>query len=331
MKKITEITPKQAARFSEWTERWIKIGLSTEPADFDCATAAALRAYKLVGLKRPMVILRMGSPYAAVLGGTIAWAMLREGKAQVRDQVGAQVWDQVGAQVWAQVGAQVGAQVWGQVRAQVRDGIGNDYGGAFGANWGAYVAYMRDVLGWNGSTLERFEIDEALIRSCGWVWWHENVLAISDRPAVINRDETGRLHCETGPSIAYRDGWSLYHWHGVAIPEHWIKDRANLNVADVFKEENAETRRAGCNILGWDRVLAGIDAKLIDEDGDPQIGALYEGQIPGAVKCGFLKVRCGTGREFVIPVAPEARTAIEAQAWIQGVSVKNWQRPEVRG
>ena len=249
----------------------------------------------------------------------------------VRDQVGAQVWDQVGAQVWAQVGAQVGAQVWGQVRAQVRDGIGNDYGGAFWANWGAYVAYMRDVLGWNGSTLERFEIDEALIRSCGWVWWHENVLAISDRPAVINRDETGRLHCETGPSIAYRDGWSLYHWHGVAIPEHWIKDRANLNVADVFKEENAETRRAGCNILGWDRVLAGIDAKLIDEDGDPQIGALYEGQIPGAVKCGFLKVRCGTGREFVIPVAPEARTAIEAQAWIQGVSVKNWQRPEVRG
>ena len=132
MKKITEITPKQAARFSEWTERWIKIGLSTEPADFDCATAAALRAYKLVGLKRPMVILRMGSPYAAVLGGTIAWAMLREGKAQVRaqvrDQVGAQVggqvWDQVWGQVWAQVRDQVGAQVWDQVGAQVWAQVG---------------------------------------------------------------------------------------------------------------------------------------------------------------------------------------------------------------
>ena len=45
MKKITKITPEQASRFGEWAERWIKIGLSTEPADFDRATAAALRAY----------------------------------------------------------------------------------------------------------------------------------------------------------------------------------------------------------------------------------------------------------------------------------------------
>lgn len=42
MKKITKITPEQAARFGEWSERWIDIGLSTAPADFDRAAAAAL-------------------------------------------------------------------------------------------------------------------------------------------------------------------------------------------------------------------------------------------------------------------------------------------------
>ena len=30
--KITKLTPDQIARFAEWTEEWIKIGLSTEPA-----------------------------------------------------------------------------------------------------------------------------------------------------------------------------------------------------------------------------------------------------------------------------------------------------------
>lgn len=47
MNKITKLTPEQAARFAEWSQKWIEIGLSTEPADFDKATEAALKAYKI--------------------------------------------------------------------------------------------------------------------------------------------------------------------------------------------------------------------------------------------------------------------------------------------
>ena len=88
--KITSITPEQAARFGEWSERWIEIGLSTEPADFDAATDAALRAYQAANLNRPMIVLRMGSPYAATIGGVIALAMLKE-----TSQVESQVWTSV--------------------------------------------------------------------------------------------------------------------------------------------------------------------------------------------------------------------------------------------
>jgi hypothetical protein len=245
----------------------------------------------------------------------------------VRSQVGSQV----ESQVWSQVGSQVWSQVWSQVGSQVGNPVNNLYDGQLYASWGAYVSFIRDVLGWNGSTLDQFSVNEDLIKSCGWVWWHENVLAISDRPETLNRDLEGRLHCENAPSIAYRDGWSLYHWHGVSVPEKWIMDKKSITIANVFKEENAETRRAGCNILGWDKVLSGIDAKMVDDDGDPQIGILYHGQIPGAAKCGFLKVECGTKRTFVIPVAASCRTAIEAQAWISNEPVKEWKRPEVRG
>ena len=63
MKTITKITPEQAARFGEWAKEWVAIGLSTEPADFDKATAAALRGYELANLNRPMIILRMSRRY----------------------------------------------------------------------------------------------------------------------------------------------------------------------------------------------------------------------------------------------------------------------------
>lgn len=93
-KKITKLTPEQIGRFGEWSEKWIEIGLSTEPADFDKATAAALRAYQLANFKRPMVILRMSSPYGATLGGALAWAVLRKlSDKQVGAQVGAQYRD----------------------------------------------------------------------------------------------------------------------------------------------------------------------------------------------------------------------------------------------
>ena len=378
MKKITKLTPAQTARFGEWAEKWIAIGLSTEPADFDAATAAALRAYELCDLKRPMVVLRMGSPYAAIIGGAIAWAMLREmGKtrkgvrsqvesqvwsqvesqveSQVRSQVESQVESQVWSQVWSQVGSQVRSQVRSQVESQVRSQVesqvrsqvesqvrsqvggqvwsqvfANSYHGAFWASFGAYVSFLRDVAGWDDPVLDRFRIDEDLIKNCGWVWWHENVLAISDRPEIIRRDDAGRLHSESSPSIAYRDGWALWHWHGIAVPEAWVVDKAALTPEVALGQDNLELRRAACEIVGWDRILTELGGSTIDRDIDPEIGELVEVNLPGSGKEKFLRVLCGTGRRFAIPVPREMRTALEANAWTYDLPIDLLKQKEVR-
>lgn len=75
--KITSITKEQEARFPEWVDKYVKIGLSTEPADFDKATKAALKAYELCGLNKPKLVLHMSSPYGATLGGIIGLEILR--------------------------------------------------------------------------------------------------------------------------------------------------------------------------------------------------------------------------------------------------------------
>ena len=98
------MTASQKAKMDAWAKEWIEIGLSTAPADFDQATAAALRAYKLCNLNKPIVVLRMSSPYGATAGGAMAWAILREMKTE---KVWSQVESQVESQVWSQVGSQV--------------------------------------------------------------------------------------------------------------------------------------------------------------------------------------------------------------------------------
>src|ERR1700690_1180671 len=118
MKRIDVLTDAQKAQMKPWVEKWIAIGLSTEPADFDKATEAALKGYAVCNVNKPMVILRMSSPYAATIGGAVAWRILKDMKfTKFGDQVRVQVWAQVGDQVRDQVWAQVRAQVWAQVRA----------------------------------------------------------------------------------------------------------------------------------------------------------------------------------------------------------------------
>ena len=366
--RIDTMTAEQAARMPEFAQRWIDIGLSTEPADFDRATDAALRAYQLCNLERPMVILRMSSPYGATLGGALAWALLRELTAiwsqvgsqvwsqvgsQVRSQVGSQVWSQVGSQVWSQVGSQVmsqvrsqvwsqvesqvrsqvrsqvesqvgsqvesqvGSQVWSQVRSQVMSQVGsaanNDRGGALWASWVAYIAFIRDVLGWRDPVLERFEIDETLVRSCGWVWWHETVLAISDRPEQLHRDTRGRLHNASGPAIRYRDGWALHYYHGVRMPADAIEDRSTITVKRIRDEKNAEVRRSLIELYGYERYVQDAKLKIVDKRpaDDPIVGLrtgrlLRDGDIYLVDVLNSTPEPDGSVRRYVLRIDPAA-------------------------
>ena len=287
MGKITKITPEQSAQFEAWTKKWIEIGLSTEPADFDAATDAALRGYRYANLRKPMVVLRMASPYAATLGGSLAVGLLTELKgvrsqvesqvdSQVRNQVRNQVRSQVRSQVWSQVWSQVRNQVWNQVvsqvesqvDSQVRSGFYNYGCSGLWASWAAYISFFRDVVGWDDPVLEKFCVDEALVKSCGWTWWHENVLAISDRPKHIERDAQGRLHSGSRMAIEYRDGWGLYCWHGTRLDDGqaWIiTNPERITAALIDAEHNSEIKRVMLERFGYERYIKETGATVVDE------------------------------------------------------------------
>ena len=141
-------------------------------------------------------------------------------------------------------------------------------------------------------------------------------------------DDQGRLHREDGPALYWRDT-KIFAWHGVVIPAEWITIRHYLSAATALTWENIEQRRAAIEIVGWDTILDKLDARVIDED-DPEIGTLIEANIPDIGRELFLRVRCGTGRSFALPVPPDMKTALQAQSWTWGIDHPSFQKPEVR-
>ena len=65
-KKIENLTNEDVAQFDVYVNKWLDIGLSTAPADFESAKEAVCRAYVVAGLKAPSKFYTAQSPIDAI-------------------------------------------------------------------------------------------------------------------------------------------------------------------------------------------------------------------------------------------------------------------------
>lgn len=196
------------------------------------------------------------------------------------------------------------------------------------ASWLGFYEFFRNVC--DIEECKKLDGLSELAHNCGWVSFYDTTVVFQDRPEYIKMDDENRCHCEDGPAIRYSDGFSIYMWHGVQIPDEWIENKASVTTKIALTWENVEQRRVACEIIGWNNILRELNAKIIDEDPDPMVGTLVEADIPEIGPERFLRVLCGTGREFALPVPPEMETALEANAWTYGLDAKDFWKPEVR-
>lgn len=334
---LTKLTPEQEAMIPQWVQKWTAIGLSTAPADRGRAEEAIGGYYAAAKLPAPKHFIWASSPMAtAVIGPTAALLVTKfECEADdpriqglvstVNEAIVAGETDPVKVAVTYSQKV-VTDETAAEVDRCVRDVIGNTWrryiGGSSWAGWCAYVSFFRQVCNLPIPS----ETAEALTESAGWVWPHQTFAVLTDRPCELHRDETGRLHNPDGPSIRWRDGWATYHWRGTAVPADWIESKDSVDPALALNWENIEQRRCLAEILGWNRVLTAVKTREIQTD---NFGILLEADLPDAPRSRFVKVRCGTGRDFILPVPPEMKSAHEAVAWTYGMTPEEY-GPEVR-
>jgi hypothetical protein len=234
----------------------------------------------------------------------------------VADAVDVAVADAVGVAVGVAVDGAVGKMWWQRC------------GGQFWPSWpAAYGTFYRDHCGLDIAPEALTAAED--VTECGWWWPHKEFVIVCDRPVRLQRDDRGRLHSGDGPAIAWEDGWGVYSWHGTVVPHEWIEQRESLAPETVLHWSNTEQRRAGCEILGWDRILSSLPHRVLDADPDPEIGTLIEIDLPDSPGERFVRARCGTGRWIYYGAPPEASTALEACAASYQLASEEY-RPEVR-
>ena len=306
MKKIEKLTPEQEALLPAFVDYGLQYGLNTSPCDRPKAEAAIRAHYAALNRPEPKLIIWLDSPHQGAIGA----AMLAGTKFS---------------------GAQVRAQVWAQVWNQVRDQVGDQvYRAAYGAQDMGWVAWFRAMQAIGVNLPKSADTIAAVSENVGWWWPFENAVIVTERPCVIKFDGEKRLHCETGPAVEYRDGFGVYAWRGIRIPPEWIKD-GPPDAISCLRVENIEQRRIACEMRGWHNILPKLpNAKLIDKHSNPQVGELWQGDLPDHGKERFLQVKCGTGRLFAIPVGMEFSTAREANAATYGIAPQILDQLEVR-
>jgi len=337
MKEITELTPDQVQLMSHVCDEWISRSLSWRPVNVEAVRKALPLLYK--GLDLPREIAIVPSPMAAQLvanqsAGAIVNANVNDTvndtvRDTVNDTVRATVRDTVNDTVRDTVSDTVHATVYANVYDTVNDDVHANVKYVYpcwSADCGlvslaAHADYYRQIgLTFDPAVNEYIEYQ----RDSG-AWYviaQKGHFVVSEAPVVCRRDDEGRLHCEDGPAIAWRDCYALFAWHGTIIPGEWIADKSSLTPQKALKWDNLEQRRAACEIIGWARILDELDAKVVDAD-HPRIGTLLQVDLPGeggdATTERFLRVECGTGRTFALPVPPSQRVAIAANLWTYGV------------
>ena len=162
------------------------------------------------------------------------------------------------------------------------------------------------------------------------ICYNEDVVFVSRRPIHLRLNDAHQLHSINFPAIEYADGIKEYLANNTVIPREWVEVPGFLTPRRALGQRNVELRRAACEILGWDKVIADLGGRVINKDRDPQIGTLLEVRIPGVGRARFIRVQCGTGRTFAIPVPVSTRTAKEGNAWTYGRTERNFVPPEVR-
>ncbi len=160
---------------------------------------------------------------------------------------------------------------------------------------------------------------------------------------IESRNAEGQLHCEDGPALRtftfvayYIDGQRhgpiadiygslAYFYKNMRVPQKFHLHPEQLTFEEIITHPNAEVRRAGCEIYGFERMIDEGKFELINAD-DETKAKLFKAHISAdgeepeeltivRVIDGTPHPKTGVCKEYILPVPHRMKTCKEAIAW----------------
>ncbi|MBN3871017.1 DUF6745 domain-containing protein [Nostoc sp. JL33] len=355
MSLIEKLTPEQEALIPVYREKWRAIALSTERIDREKAAEAVKATYVLIGMEEPEIVF-YDSPNAALITtlSKLSQELGRSGSswdgfnlwmelciyelppANVCNELSDELYKQIDRellsllrfelktklenslnncnhcrQLWSELHRQLESQLQLEVENAEEDCIEYEIS-ACGASFNDFsisvLNCVYDRVKWNSF--------ESVVKECGWIFAGKYTCIVCDRPIKLSFDNQNRLHAEGEPAIEFIDGYSLYSYHGVTLPEKYGKIHPEQWQAEwLLSEENAELRRVLIEGIGYARICEELQAIELDNwaeytllkiDNNVDIEPIY-----------LLKMTCpSTGFIHALRVPPNINSAREAIRWV---------------
>ncbi|MFP3989635.1 hypothetical protein U9R90_19595 [Streptomyces sp. E11-3] len=337
---MTTVTETQAGQTAQ--TQWREVAAATGPADRKAAEAAVRLAYQRAGLREPERISWVASPREAVVRLTAEPDAEGSRGQSVRNAIRNRPWAAERARLHAELGPAgwaahwhaTGAPLWDTAHSlttRIRTAVVEELAQGTRAEANIRLLLLDAVLGQHeaawlcafdtspGSLLDGLA---AVARTTGWWWPYEREAILCERPTELHRDETGRLDHADGPALAFSDGFALYAWRGMPVPEEFLSELATLTPERIRAESNAELRRVMLEHYGYDRYLSESDARPVHRD---ETGVLWRIPLLGDEDVVTVEVvnstpePDGTHRTYWLRVPPTTRTAKEGVAWTFGL------------
>lgn len=302
-KLITTLKPEWKAQIPAWNQETIRIIMSCEELDRSAIVETVKALYKVANLAEPQVVTFVPSPLVLILASGISIGMYeaqKEGKAAykgkqspVQQAVRRALKVVNEADTWIIDEEQTYEHVMQAVREATQNmpapavdakfllshfntAWSEYFGACEWASWPRHLAFYRDVCGLKLKEHEAFKPYDDLSRLAGPTVLRPEFVMVSEKPQEMHTytDAEGRhiLHCTTGPAIKRRGGSELYYLNGVRMRrEHVMTPGEEMDAREVLKEQNVEVRRELIRKIGISSLLAHLDCKVLDRDGEYEL------------------------------------------------------------
>ncbi|BAZ50818.1 hypothetical protein NIES4103_34350 [Nostoc sp. NIES-4103] len=350
MSLIDKFTPQQEALIPVYWEKWRKIALSTKRIDQHKAAEAVKAAYIAIDYEQPEIIFQ-DSPYAACnwmlkrlspeflesylhepnsLGSLFPAHFFQQLSTNLNQELAFQLHTKLNNSFYHVVEDPLNHELFNdlldkistQLTKQLDDNswwfeiqLNECFKPEGYIHWMAGFDFCISVLNIVYPQQE-WQVFQSLIQECGWLFAYEDICIVCDRPLHLRFDHQNRLHAEGEPAIEFTDGYSLYSYHGVTLPDKYGKIHPQQWQATwLLSEKNAELRRVLIQGIGYARICRELQAVELDTwaeytllkiDADVDSEPIY-----------LLKMTCpSTGLIHVLRVPPDMESAQQAIRWV---------------
>lgn len=291
---INSISEDKVAKFPEYVNKWVDIGLDTKECNVPEAIKYIKECYAQHSFKEPKFFIGpVNSPYEGALAEKIL-NEFAENNVKFNDS------DHLNELVMSEI----------EIRINQKNevSISNQMYGC-GEYWlGFYDFWQNEFPEIKG--LEIINPLKELAKHIGWWTPLTDIVILQHKPLEIHRDEEGILHNTNGPAIKYRgnsDLCNIYRVHGVAVTKNII-DR-NFNANDIENETNVEVRRVMIDLYGEQKFLMETKTEEVHSD---DFGTLYRKELEDDEDIYMVKVvnstpePDGSFKDYFIRVDPNA-------------------------